>query len=323
MGMPKFHRAEAKSWAQETIRDLYMCPLTPMTARLELDPAAMAENIEAYIDMGLNGLVVGGFIAECWNLKLSDWMRYHEIVATANAGRLDLWTIILDPSVHQALEKMAFVEKLGFNGAEVINPVVQLRTDDEIYNWFDYLCARSDLAICLYRTPVSGKVLGAELMARLADLETVVAVKQGNMNRAESLKMRRELRKDFIVSDPFEYFYLDDLRDGGQVLWGELSYILYGKKRHLMKDYIALARAGQWEAARAKWAALAPVRQYYEDLFIWDIARTATYASALAAMKTWYEAIGLKAGPILPPVQNVSPQRAQEITARLIELGVA
>jgi len=40
-------------------------------------------------------------------------------------------------------------------------------------------------------------------------------------------------------------------------------------------------------------------------------------------MKTWYEAIGLKAGPILPPVQNVSPQRAQEITARLIELGVA
>ncbi len=321
--MPEFARTEAKSWAQSTIKDLYMCPLTPMTASLELDAAGIAENIDAYVEMGLNGLVMGGFIAECWNLKLSDWMRYHEIVADANNGRLDLWTIILDPSVHQALEKMDFVESLGFSGAEVINPVVQLRTDDEIFDWFDYLTRHSDLAICLYRTPVSGTVLNSNLMARLADIDTVVAVKQGNMNRAESLKLRRELRDDFIVSDPFEYFYLDDLRDGGEVLWGELSYILYGKQRHLMRDYIKLGRAGEWETAREKWAALAPVRQYYEDLFIWNIARTATYASALAAMKSWYEAIGLKAGPILPPVKNVAPARAAEIAEHLIKLGVA
>jgi hypothetical protein len=30
-----------------------------------------------------NSLVVGGFIAEGWNLKLSDWKRYHEIMADA------------------------------------------------------------------------------------------------------------------------------------------------------------------------------------------------------------------------------------------------
>ena len=90
-----------------------------------------------------------------------------------------------------------------------------------------------------------------------------------------------------------------------------------------MRDSIKLGRAGEWEAAREKWAALAPVRQYYEDLFIWNIARTATYASALAAMKSWYEAIGLKAGPILPPVKNVAPARAAEIAEHLIKLGVA
>ena len=320
--MPDFSRAEAKQWAAETIKDLYMCPLTPFNADLDFDVDGMRRNIDAYAEMGLNGLVVGGFIAECWNLKLSDWMRYHEIVAEANAGRMDLWTIILDPSVHQALEKMAFVETLGFNGAEVINPVVQLRTDDEVYDWFEYLTGHSDLAICLYRTPVSGKVLGAELMARLADIDTVVAVKQGNMNRAETLKLRRDLRDDFIVSDPFEHFYLDDLRDGGEVLWGELSYILYGKQRDRMKEYIRLGRAGEWEAAREHWAALAPVRQYYEDLFIWNIARTATYASALASMKVWYEAIGLAAGPILPPVAPVPPGKAEEIAARLTDIGV-
>lgn len=318
-----FTRSEAKSWANKTVRDLYMCPLTPFTPDFQLDRAGLAENIDAYVDMGLNGLVVGGFISECWNMTLDQWKEYHRIVADIARGRIDIWTIILDPSVHQALEKMHFVQELGFTGAEVINPVVQLRRDDEIYDWFKYLTDRSDMAICLYRTPVSGKLLGLDLMRRLADLDTVVAVKQGELNRSVSLQMRREMRKDFIVSDPTEYFYLDDLRAGGQVLWGELSYILYGKKRHLMLDYIRLGHAGKWEEAHAKWAELQPVRQYYEDLFLWEIARTATYASALGAMKAWYKAIGLKAGPITPPVRNLAPERAEEIAAHLRKIGVA
>src|SRR5579883_2779474 len=317
-----FTRKDAKQWAGRQIRDFYMCPLTPVGSDLTFDEPGIRENIEQYAEMGINGLVVGGFISECWNVKLSDWMRYHEAVAEAARGRMDLWTIILDPSVHQALEKMAFVEKLGFSGAEVINPVVQLRTDDEIYAYFKYMTDRSPLAISLYRTPVSGKVLGCELMELLANIDTIVAVKQRNLNRAETLKLRRMLRPDFIVSDPSEYFFLDDLRHGGQVIWGELSYILYGKQRHLMRAYMDLARAGQWEEAYQKWAALTPARQLFEDISIWEIVKTATYAGALGSLKVWYEAIGLKAGRMLPPVPDFPRDKAEALIARLHQIGV-
>lgn len=317
-----FTRKEAKQWALQNVRDFYQCPVTPMTPDFKFDEAGIRENIEAFVDMKVDGLVMGGFIAECWNVPLSEWYRYHEIVADAVKGRIDLWTIILDPSVHQCLEKMAFVEKLGFSGAEVINPVVQLRTDDEIFDFFKYMTDHSDLAICLYRTPVSGKVLSFDLMKRLSDIDTMVCVKQGELNRAVSLKLRRELRDDFIVSDPAEYFYLEDLRVGGQVLWGELSYIIYGKKRQLMRDYVALAQARRWEEAREKWNELMPVRQYYEDVFLWEVAKTATYASALGAMKTWYEAIGLNAGPVIPPVRELPGERKEKIRADLAAMGV-
>ncbi|MGQ0619942.1 MAG: dihydrodipicolinate synthase family protein [Panacagrimonas sp.] len=319
----KFSKREAKQWALANVRDFYMCPLTPTTADGRFDEAGIRDNVEAYIDMGLNGLVVGGFISECWNVKLSDWVRYHQVVADAVKGRMDLWTIILDPSVHQALEKMDLVEKMGYAGAEVINPVVQLRADDEIFDYFAYMAARSNLAICLYRTPVSGKVMGLELMARLAELDTVIGAKQGSLNRAETLKLRRSLRPDFNVMEPMESFYCDDLRRGGQVIWGELSYILYGKKRHLMKEYMALCQAQKWEEARAKSEALNDVRQYYEDVFIWEIARSGTYASALATLKVWYGAIGLKTGPVLAPVRDLAPDKAEQIVATLKQLGVA
>ena len=318
----EFTRREAKAWAKKRVVDFYMCPITPMTKDYTFDEAAIREHIDYYADIGINGLVVGGFISECWNVKLSDWFRYHEIVADAARGKIDLWTIILDPSVHQALEKMEFVEKLGFNGAEVINPVVQLRSDQEIYDYFKYMTDHSDLAICLYRTPVSGKVLSFDLIKRLADLDTVIGVKQGYLNHAETLKLRQIIRNDFIVAEPWEQFYFDDLLNGGQVIWGELSYILYGKKRHLMKEYMDLARQGKVAEGYAKYRELRPVADLYDEVFIWEVARTATYASALAMIKAWYEAMGLKAGPILPPVRNVSLEQKEWIKGELKKVGV-
>jgi 4-hydroxy-tetrahydrodipicolinate synthase len=155
----QYTRKEAKAWSKENVVNFYECPLSPVTPDYKFDEDGIRENIEKYIEWGMNGLVVGGFLSECWNVKLSDWFRYHEVVADAVKGRADLWTIILDPSVHQALEKLDYVEKLGFNGAEVINPVVQLRSDDEIFNYFKYMSDHSNLALWLYRTPVSGKVM--------------------------------------------------------------------------------------------------------------------------------------------------------------------
>jgi len=319
----EFTRKEAKQWALKNVRGLYMCPLSPVTPDFKFDEAGIRENIEKYVDMGIDGLVVGGFISECWNVKPAEWNRYHEVVADAVKGRMDLWTIILDPEASVAIEKMNFAQKLGYNGAEVINPVIQLRTDDEIFDWFKYVTDRSDLAVCLYRTPVSGKVLGLELMNRLAELDTVIGAKQGELNRAVTLRMRRKMPSDFIVMEPSEYWFLDEQRVGGQVLWGELSYMLYGKKRHLVKDYMRLSAEGKHEEARQAWLGLDGVRTYYEEEFLWTIAATATYAGALGTLKAWYEAIGLKAGPVIPPVRSPSRERAEQVAAKLRELGVA
>ncbi len=318
-----YTRSTAKQWALENVRGMFNCPVTPMNADFSFDEEGIRSNIEAFVEMGVDGLVVGGFIAECWNVTLSDWYRYHEIVADAVKGRMNLWSIILDPSVHQCVEKMQRIEELGYDGAEVINPVVQLRTDDEIFNWFKYLTDNSNLAVCLYRTPVSGKVMGWDLMRRLADIETVVATKQGVMNRAESLKLRSYLRDDFIVSDPFEGNFADDLHRGGQVVFGELSYIIYGKKRHIVNDYRELSAQGKWAEAFDKSEELAPVRELYHDVFIWEVINTFTYASALASMKAWFEAIGLKAGPIRPPVEQCTEELRERIKSTLKTLGVS
>lgn len=318
----QYTRKEAKDWCKQNVVDFYECPLTPITPDFQFDEEGIRENIEKYIAWGMKGLVVGGFLSECWNVKLSDWMRYHEIVADAVKGRIDLWTIILDPSVHQALEKLEFAEKLGYNGAEVINPVVQLRSDDEIYDYFKYMSDHTNMALWLYRTPVSGKLMSIELLKRLSEIDTIVGVKQGSMNYADTVKLRQNVPDNFVVSDPNEYFFLQDIRNGGQVLWGGFTYIIYGKKRQVLKEYVDLARAGKWEDAYQKWASLAEVRGLMDEYFSDVLARTQTYVAALGNIKAWYEAMGLKAGPMLPPVRQASPALKEEIGSKLQKAGV-
>ena len=318
-----YTRSEAKQWSKENLRGYYDAPLTPFTADGRIDEPALRENVEAFIDMGLDGLSIGGFIAEAWNLRLSDWFRYHEIYADAAAGRIDLSTIILDPSVHQALEKLEFCEKLGFNSAEVMNPSVQLKTDDEIFSFYQYISDHSDMAIVLYRTAVSGTLLSMDLMERLADLETLVGVKQGSLSRADTHKLRRTIRDDFFIADGLEYHFYEDLRMGYPIIaWAGFFYTCYGKKREVINEYRRLGEQGKWQECYDKWLTLRDVFRFLDELTVWNVQRTQTYASAFTILKPWYDAIGLNGGSVLPPIQYPGQERIEWLNGRLKELGV-
>ena len=317
-----FTRSEAKTWAQETLKGFFECPITPLTADLELDEAGIRENIEAYVEMGVPGLVVGGNVAEGWNLKLSDWLRYHQIVADATAGRMRLWTIILDFSVHQALEKLHLLEEMGFEGAEIMNPPFQLKSDDEIYDYFEYLTDNTNMAVMLYRTPVAGKLMGIDLLKRLADFDTVVGMKQGSIIQGDTARVRDALRKDLVISEPIEYFLLDDLRVGGQVMWANFCYIAFGKQRDNMKAYYDLGMAGDMEAARQKWLEVRPAGALFEEIMVTWIINTGSYASAIPYMKAWFEMIGLKAGGILPPVKPITGENREWLKQKLLNAGI-
>ncbi len=317
-----FTKSEAKTWAKQSIRDWYDCPCTPFLPDDSLDEDGLRRNTEYYIDIGECGLVVGGFVAECWNTSVTEWMRYHEVIAEAANGRIPLHTIIFDQSVHQAMEKLNFVEKLGYVAAEVITPIVQLRSDQEIYDYFKYLADHSNLALLFYRSMVSGHLISLDLCRRLAEIPSYVGMKQGSLNHVDSVKLRRMVGDDFIVSDPIETHWLNDLRHGGQVLYGAFHHIAYGKKRHLLEEYTALARAGQWDAAFEKWTELTPVRDLADEIMLAPLAGNFTYATLLGNLKAWYEAMGLAMGVMRSPIRQVTSEKKEWLGGRLKELGV-
>jgi 4-hydroxy-tetrahydrodipicolinate synthase len=315
---------DARAWAAEHLRGFYMCPLTPLTKDFELDEAGLRHNIDAFVEMGCTGLVVGGFFAEGWNMTLAEWNRYHEVVADAVAGRLPLFTIILESSAYQAVEKLRYVQSLGYVGAEVMNPSVQLKNDDDVVSYFDVVAPATDLALVLYRTPVSGYVYSHRAVSRIAEHRNVVGVKNGTLSWTDSIALRRLVGDRLVVSEPNErYWAYDAAQFGGRMLYGELSLLLYGKCRDTLHEYSGFALDGELEKALPLSERLNPVREVYDDVLIGRIAATGSYVAAMPYLKAWFELLGLKAGPMRPPVStSVSPQERERLAERLSAAGV-
>jgi len=319
-----FAKHEAQAWAQAHLKGLYMCPLTPFKEDFSLDEKGLRRNLQAFLEMGVDGLVVGGFFAEGWNMTLEEWKAYHRIVAEEVGNQVPLFTIILDYSAYQALERLRYVEELGYAGAEVMNPPVQLRTEEEIYAYFRFLAEGTNLALVLYRTPVSGKVYSHETVERLAEIPNIVGVKNGTLAWTDSIALRRKVAGRLVVSEPDEAVFLYDAGFfGGRLLYGELSLILYGKQRHLLRRYTDLVLSGNFAAARPLSEALEPVRQVYREILLERIARTASYVEAHPYLKAWFELLGLAAGPTRPPVKpRISEEERADLARRLEEVGV-
>ena len=50
-----YSRETAKQWANEHIKGLFMCPISPMNDDFTFDEEGIRENIEAFIEMGVDG----------------------------------------------------------------------------------------------------------------------------------------------------------------------------------------------------------------------------------------------------------------------------
>jgi 4-hydroxy-tetrahydrodipicolinate synthase len=64
------------------------------------------------------------------------------------------------------------------------------------------------------------------------------------------------------------------------------------------------------------------VRLLLEETLLWKILETNTYAGTVSSVKTWFDAIGLKGGHMIPPLRDLPPAQAEQLRGRLRDLGV-
>jgi 4-hydroxy-tetrahydrodipicolinate synthase len=154
---------------------------TPFLPDGRIDEAGFARNIDGLIDAGATGVVAGGCTGEFWALTHEERKRLFAIAKEAVGGRGTLLVGSGAITVEESLALTRHAESVGVDGALLVPPYFVKLTDDEIVAHFREVCAGSGLPVALYNIPGNAvNALHPALVSRLADIDTVVAVKESS-----------------------------------------------------------------------------------------------------------------------------------------------
>lgn len=152
---------------------------TPFDDNGKIDEKSFAANMERLLAAGSNGFVVAGCTGEFWTLTHAERERCYKLAVEVVKGRgtviVGTGAITVDETV--ALTKLA--EKAGVDGVLILPPYFIKLTDDEIFAHYKEISDRTAAPILLYNIPGNAvNALSPALVARLADIDHVVAVKE-------------------------------------------------------------------------------------------------------------------------------------------------
>jgi 4-hydroxy-tetrahydrodipicolinate synthase len=153
--------------------------VTPFDSKGELDEPALQKLAEWQINAGMDGLMIPGGCGEFVNLNDGERRRTVEVAVKAAAGRVPVIAGVLAANTRHAVELTQQAKAAGAAAALVLTPYYINPSDEGIYRHFAAIAEKTSLPILLYNNPGRTKIdMGVELLDRLADIPTVVGIKE-------------------------------------------------------------------------------------------------------------------------------------------------
>jgi dihydrodipicolinate synthase/N-acetylneuraminate lyase len=171
---------KSKDEALARVKGLFNITVTPFKKDGSLDQTALRENIARVIGLGYDGLLIGG--------------TYGEFPAMSPQERADLFRMVADEvrdkvplllcSAHSDVRVVRDLTKLAsdLGGLPMVTaPYVSEVEDHHIHDFFRDIAPESRTGIMIYNAPGIGITLSPALIEKLAEIEGIVALKQGDL----------------------------------------------------------------------------------------------------------------------------------------------
>ena len=203
--------------------------VTPFDADGRVDEDSAVELMRHLVEHGSDGLVICGTTGEASTL---DDEEHLGMIRLAVEEMKDECTIVAGVGSNDTRHAIHLTERateLRPDALLHVNPYYNRPSRRGIVRHFEEVCRATDLPIVLYNIPQrTGSDMPNDLLAELAQLENIVAVKQANpANLAKVDGLRIYAGNDDLLADVL------DLGEAGGIL---VASHLFGEEMHRMVD---------------------------------------------------------------------------------------
>jgi 4-hydroxy-tetrahydrodipicolinate synthase len=172
--------------------------VTPFSGNC-VDEDSLRSFVDWQIAEGSNGLVPCGTTGEVATLNSAEHRRVIEITVEAAARRVPVIAGCGSYSTAVTIEKMQVAKEAGADGALVVVPYYNKPSQAGLAAHFRAVAESSELPIIVYNVPSRTVAdISVETLAQIAELETIVGIKDATGNLARVSAQRLSCGADFV-----------------------------------------------------------------------------------------------------------------------------
>jgi 4-hydroxy-tetrahydrodipicolinate synthase len=203
--------------------------VTPFAADGRVDDEAAIMLMHHLVEHGSDGLVVCGTTGEASTLSDEEHLGVVRLAVEEMGGRCTIIAGVGSNDTRHAVHLTERATELGADALLSVNPYYNRPSRRGIVRHYQEVVRATDLPIVLYNIPQrTGSDMPNDLLAELAQLENIVAVKQANAaNLARIDGLQIYAGNDDLLADVL------DLGEPGGIL---VASHLFGEEMHRMVD---------------------------------------------------------------------------------------
>lgn len=289
---------------------------TPFTREGDLDLHALGHQLEWLVQQQMHGVILAGTTGEWFALDARERAELFRESARVIDGRIWVLGGCNAYTSAEAIEHAHAAERAGLDGILLTPPPYVVPTDEEIRRFYQQVSAATSLPICVYNWPRGCVVdMGTDLLADLASIENVVAIKNSTGNFAAFLDGL------YTLGSQMRYFGVPTSPLGADLASLGRGDGLMGSGAPLGSDH-----PNFWRAMEAGDRDLA-VRLGARDRVVMQRWFTpdygARFGNAQAIMKTALRLQGVPAGYVRPPLLDLTDAHVRIVADTLHDLGIS
>ncbi|WP_047414567.1 dihydrodipicolinate synthase family protein [Cellulophaga sp. Hel_I_12] len=164
---------------------------TKFTKDDTLDMNMFNVNIEAQLQAGVNGIILGGTLGEASTLTDGEKKTLIKETVRMVDGKVPVIINIAEQTTTSAIDAAHKAEKYGAHGIMMLPPMRYKATDFETLRYFKKIASSTDLPIMIYNNPVDYKIeVTLDMFEELLKHENIQAVKESTRDVTNIIRIK-------------------------------------------------------------------------------------------------------------------------------------
>ncbi len=281
--------------------------VTPFNSNLQVNYQAAQELAVRLVESGSDGVVVAGTTGESPTLNKQEKLGLFKAVVEAVGGK---GTVIAGTGSYDTMESIELTkeaERTGVDGVMLVAPYYNKPPQEGLYQHFKAIAGETALPVILYNIPGrTGVNIQPATIARLAEIDNIVAVKEASGNLNQVSEIYEKCPKDFLIYSGDDALTIPILSLGGIGIISVAAHIV-GRK---IQEMIAAFIKGDTATANKINTEIAPLTR---SLFI---------TTNPIMVKTACNLLGFKVGGLRLPLVEASANELKVLQEELQGMGL-